>query len=301
MIQLLGYDMKKLVLALMLLLSSIGVAQELNANVTVNYEQLETASKEKLQSFDQYIEDYLNNNKFAGDNWEGEPIDCNFTIFFTSSGETRYGAQVVVTSQRPVYNSENYSLMLLIQDGSWNFTYEQNQALYFNPTEFDPLLSFLDYYAFLIIGIDMDSYVPHGGTEYFTKASDIAILGSNSGYSKGWALETSSYNKRGLVENLLRSNFQQFRTDYYGYHYHGLDVMNEDKKAALKNIVKLVKNLEGIYDKISRMNLLMRVFFDTKHKEIFNYLQDYPDKSVLKLLKKIDPSHISTYDKGLED
>ncbi|MCB0731979.1 MAG: DUF4835 family protein, partial [Ignavibacteriae bacterium] len=219
--------MKKVLLIIFIAFSSVSFAQELNAKVTVNYEQLKTSAKDKLVDFGRYVEDYLNNNKFAGSNWEGDPINCNFSIFFTSAGETSYGAQVVITSQRPVYNSENSSLMLLVQDGNWNFDYSQNQTFYFNPAEFNPLLSFLDYYAYVIIGLDMDSYVPQGGTEYFNRASDIAILGSNSGASKGWALETSSYNKRGLVEDLLRSNFQQFRTDFYDYHYNGLDIMNE--------------------------------------------------------------------------
>lgn len=293
--------MRKVVILLLIVFSGFNIAQELNAIVTVNYEQLGTTAKEKLETFGRDVQDYLNNNKFAGDGWEGEPIDCNFSIFFTSGSDNTYGAQVVITSQRPVYNSEKNSLMLLVQDGNWSFNYEQNQSFYFNPHEFDPLLSFFDYYAFTILGLDMDSYVPQGGTEFFTRASDIAILGSNSAYSSGWALETSSYNKRGLVEDLLRSNFQQFRVDYYDYHYNGLDIMNENRKAAVASIVKLVKNLDGIYDKISRMNILMRVFFDTKHKEIFNYVKDYPDKSVLKNLKRIDPSHISVYNQGLED
>ena len=291
--------MKKLIILLFLSFNVIYFAQELNANVTVNYEQLNTQSKEKLETFGRDVEDYLNNNKFTGDGWEGEPIICNFSIFFTTGDANSYTAQVVITSQRPVYNSENNSLMLLVQDGSWSFIYEENQPFYFNPHEFNPLLSFLDYYAYTILGLDMDSYVSQGGTEYFTKASDIAILGSNSAFSKGWALETSSYNKRGFVEDLLRSNFQQFRIDFYDYHYNGLDLMNEDKEEATENIVKLVKNLDGIYDKISRMNILMRVFFDSKNKEIFSYLKDYPDKSVLQLLKKIDPSHLSTYEQGL--
>ena len=295
--------MKKLILSILLLSAFISVnyGQELNAKVTVNFEQLETISKDRLENFGSLIEDYLNNNNFAGDDWEGERIDCNFSIFFTSASENTYSAQVVITSTRPVYNSESNSLMLLIQDADWSFFYEKNQSLYFDPQEFDALLSFFDYYAFLIIGMDLDSYVPQGGTQYFRLASELAILGSNSGYSGGWALETSSYNKRGLVENLLRANFQQFRIDFYDYHYNGIDELQRDKKHATRNLVKLVKNLDGIYSKISRMNILMRVFFDTKHKEIFNYLQDYPDKSILKLLKKIDPSHISTYDQGLED
>ncbi len=290
--------MKNVIMLLLFAFTTISFAQELNANVTVNYEQLKAASKDQLEDFERIIENYLNNNKFAGDNWEGDPISCNFSIFFTSAGVTAYGAQVVITSQRPVYNSENSSLMLLVQDANWNFNYEQNQTLYFNPREFDPFLSFLDYYALLIIGIDMDSYAPLGGSEYYHEAAEIAMLGSNSGKSKGWALETSSYNKRGLVDDLLRSNFQQFRIDVYDYHYNGLDIINEDRETAINNIVKLVTNLDGIYDKISRMNVLMRVFFDTKHKEIYSLLKNYEDKSIFNLLKRIDTSHISTYEQA---
>lgn len=77
--------------------------------------------------------------------------------------------------------------------------------------------------------------------------------------------------------------------------------MTDDKDEAVKNIAKLVSNLDGIYDQISRMNLLLKVFFDTKHKEIFSNLKDYQDKSILKLLKKIDPTHVSTYEQGLEN
>ncbi|MCB0747396.1 MAG: DUF4835 family protein [Ignavibacteriae bacterium] len=293
--------MKRIMIITVFLFSSLIVAQELNAVVTVNTEQLETLGRDNLEKFDKQIEDYLNNNKFTGDDWEGERIDCNFSIFFTSAGDNTYNGQVVITSQRPIYNSNSTSLMLKISDSNFSFNYEKNQTLYFSPTEFDALESFLNYYAYLIIGTDMDSYQPLGGTEYFTKASDIAVLGSNSAFSKGWALETSSYNKRGLTEDLLRSNFQQFRIDFYDYHYNGLDIINEDKKEAMNNVVKLVTNLDGIYSKISRMNVLMRVFFDTKHKELFSLLKDYPDKSVLRLLKKIDPSHISTYEQGLVD
>lgn len=293
--------MKKITFIMLFIFAGYISAQELNATVTVNTEQLESLGKDNLEDFAQIVQDYLNNNKFTGEDWQGEKIECNFQLFFTSSNENTYNGQAVITSSRDIYNSESKSLMLKVQDNNVSFNYEQSQSMYFNPSEFDPLLSLLNYYAYLIIGLDMDSYQPLGGNEYFTKASDIAILGSNSSFSKGWALETSAYNKRGLVEDLLRSNFHQFRIDFYDYHYNGLDLMSDDKNEAVKNIVKLVQDLDGIYDKISRMNLLLKVFFDTKHKEIFANIKDYPDKSILKLLKKIDPTHISTYDQGLQN
>ncbi len=293
--------MKKLTLVLLFALSGYSLAQELNAKVVINTEQLKTIGRDNLENFDKIVEDYLNNNKFTNEDWQSEQIECSFNLFFSSSDGNSYSAQLIVNSTRNIYNSEAKSPMLRIQDNNVSFTYEKNQSMYFNPSEFDPLTSLLDYYAFVIIGLDMDSYQPLAGNEYFTKASDIAILGSNSAFSKGWALETSAFNKRGLVDDLLRSNFQQFRIDFYDYHYNGLDLMADDKEEAVKNIAKLVSNLDGIYDQISRMNLLLKVFFDTKHKEIFSNLKDYQDKSILKLLKKIDPTHVSTYEQGLEN
>ncbi|MFZ1292071.1 MAG: DUF4835 family protein [Melioribacteraceae bacterium] len=293
--------MKKLTLVLLFALSGYSLAQELNAKVVINTEQLKTIGRDNLENFDKIVEDYLNNNKFTNEDWQSEQIECSFNLFFSSSDGNSYSAQLIVNSTRDIYNSEAKSPMLRIQDNNVSFTYEKNQSMYFNPSEFDPLTSLLDYYAFVIIGLDMDSYQPLAGNEYFTKASDIAILGSNSTFSKGWALETSAFNKRGLVDDLLRSNFQQFRIDFYDYHYNGLDLMADDKEEAVKNIAKLVSNLDGIYDQISRMNLLLKVFFDTKHKEIFSNLKDYQDKSILKLLKKIDPTHVSTYEQGLEN
>lgn len=296
-----GKKMKKLTFILAFLFAGYIAAQELNAKVTINTEKLESLGKDNLEDFAQILQDYLNNNKFTGDDWQGERIECNFQLFFTSSSENTYNAQAVITSSRDVYNSETKSLMLKVQDNNISFNYEKNQSMYFNPSEFNPLVSLLDYYAFLIIGLDMDSYQPLAGNEFYTKASDIAILGSNSTFSKGWAIETSAYNKRGLVDDLLRSNFHQFRIDFYDYHYNGLDLMADDKTEGTKNIVKLINDLDGIYDKIGRMNLLLKVFFDTKHKEIYANLKDYPDKSIFKLLKKIDPTHISTYEQGIVD
>ncbi len=294
--------MKKIFGILFLLYSSLNFAQELNATVTVNFEKLPAAYKDKLENFANEVEEYLNNNKFSEGDWEGEAIKCNFSIFFTSaSDETNYNAQVVIVSQRPIYNSQQKAIMLKVSDTNWKFKYEKNQAFYFNENEFDPLFSFLDYYAYLIIGLDLDSYAPLGGTEVFTKAANLAALGAGSPYQKGWAIETSNYNKRSIVDDLLRTRFQKLRLALYDYYYNGLDILKEDPKEANKNIAKLIYTLEKLEDKVGRMNILLRVFFDTKHKELFAYAKDNPDKTLLKRLMKIDPSHISTYEKGVEN
>ena len=145
--------MKKLFIIILFfsVLNVAEFAQELEANITVNTEQLPTASRDRLDSFVNQIQDYLNNNKYTGKPWEGEKIKCNFTIFFTgASDDVNYSAQLVVTSQRPIEGSRLNSLMLTIMDNAWSFRYEKGQAMYFNQSNFDGLTSFLDYYAYII-------------------------------------------------------------------------------------------------------------------------------------------------------
>lgn len=290
----------KRVLLFLFFIPAIFFSQELDATVTVNYEQLPTSAKEVLANFRLSVEDYLNKNKFTGGAWEGEPIKCNFNVFFSSSvDDMNYTAQVVVNSQRPIFNTQKSSLMLNIMDNNWSFYYEKNRPLYFNQNEFDPLTSFLDYYAYMIIGFDLDSFEPNGGTDYFDKAYQITLLGSTAGGTEGWELKSSSYNKRGLIENLLNEKFQQFRQDFFNYHYNGVDLFFEKKKFAQENIAQIIQNLSDMSEKINMRSVLINVFFDAKSGEIVEYLRDYFDRTIFEKLKKIDPAHISKYNEML--
>ncbi len=279
--------------------------QELDATVIINTEQLPNASRDRLDSFVNQIQDYLNNNKYTGKPWEGEKIKCNFNIFFTSaSDDVTYSAQLVVTSQRPVEGSRLNSLMLSIMDNAWSFRYEKGQAMYFNQSNFDGLTSFLDYYAYIIIGFDSDSYYELGGTDMFQKAFEIAVKGTSSRFGKGWTLETAAYNRRALVDNLLNSKYQQFRRDYFNYHYNGLDLLNSknagEKTLAIQNISALVKNLEKAKGTIDWRSVLLKVFFDAKAGEITDQLKGKVDPSLFVSLKKMDASHTSKYDEALK-
>ncbi|MGK9367717.1 DUF4835 family protein [Melioribacter sp. Ez-97] len=295
--------MKKLIFVIVALLITTIKAQELDATVAVNYEQLPVAAKERLINFQSQVESYLNNTKFTTENWGDYKIKCGFNIFFLKAAddETTYKAQVVITSQRPIENSERNTLMLNIFDNAWSFTYEKNQALYFNQSDFNPLVSFLDYYAYVIIGFDSDSYDKLAGTPYFSKALDIAIRGINTAYMEGWESKSTLYSRRGLVENLMNAKYQQFRMDYYDYHYNGLDLLNSEPETAYKNIVKLIKNLDRVKDQLDPRSPLLKVFFDAKAGEIAELLKNYPDNTPLfEALKKIDPPHISKYDEAMK-
>lgn len=293
---------KVLVLISLIFLPTLISAQELDATVSVNVEQLEVAARDRLDRFQNQIQDYLNNTKFTKLAWEGEKIKCSFNIFFISAGdEVTYSTQLVVTSQRPVGDTQLNSLMMKVLDNSWSFKYEKNQSMYFNHTDFDPLTSLLDFYAYIIIGFDNDSFNPLAGTDQFQKALDIAVRGGSSSFPKGWQLESSSYNRRALVDNLLNGKYQQFRQDFYDYHWFGIDlVRTKDRDRGINNIVKLIKNLEKMKDQIDWRSVLLKVFFDAKVEEMTDYLKKYTDKSIFQTLRRIDAPHTAKYDEAVK-
>lgn len=291
-----------LALVILLFVCQTMFAQELDATVEVNYEQLPVAAKERLGNFRNQIRDYLSNTKFRQQAWEGGKIKCSFNILFSgASSDISYTAQLVITSQRTIEGTPRNSLMLTILDNSWQFNYEKNQSMNYNQSDFDPLTSFLDFYASIIIGFDLDSYYRLGGSDLFSKALEIAVKGGTSKYAKGWQSESATYNRRVLVDNLMNAKYQQFRSDYFDHHYNGLDLFySDDKEYAMKNIAKIVYNIAKVKDQIDPRSVLMKVFFDAKAGEFAEYLKEFPDQNIFNVLKKIDPPHTAKYETAIE-
>ncbi|MDT3696608.1 MAG: DUF4835 family protein [Ignavibacterium sp.] len=276
-------------------------AQELHCKVTVNYEGLAVINRERLIDFAGIVETYMNTTQFTPDPWNGEKIECSFNIFFTGvANETDYSAQMVIVSTRPVYKSTRQTPMLTINDANWTFRYLPNQPLIANQAIFDPLTSFLDFYANIIIGFDWETWAELGGTPYFNKALDIINLSISSPFKKGWEQSSASYSKWGLCNDLLSDRFRPFREAFYEYHY-GVDEYQIRKKNAQDKLVNMISTLEDMQKKVGFANsVLIKQFFDIKYGEFIELLRDYPDLSVFTRLKKIDPSHASKYDEAMK-
>lgn len=294
--------MKSVLFAIIISFQTI-VGQELDATVTVNYEKLPVVNKDALINFAQSVQDYLNKNKFSGRTWENPKIKCSFIIFFTGTNDdVTYNAQAIISSQRllaPYIQYDKSTPMLNIADNNWNFKYERNQALIFNPSDFDPLSSFLDFYAYLFIGLEEDSFSPLGGSSYFSEAFKIANLGMFGAFSKGWEKTTGSYSRMGIIEDLSNEKFRVFREDFFQYHYNGIDLWTDNRTLALSNILRLIDNLYSIKDKIDMRNQLIKVFFDAKYGEIIDKISEHPERiRILNKLIEIDPSHSAKYNEA---
>jgi hypothetical protein len=275
-------------------------AQELNCKVTVNYEGLQIRNRELLADFGSVIENYLNSTQFSNEPFEGEKINCTFNIFFTgASSDVDYSAQVVIVSTRPVYRSDRQSPMLTINDPNWSFKYERGQALYSNQAVYDPITSFLDFYANIIIGWDWDSWSELGGNANYQRAFNIANLGINSNFRKGWERSSEAFNRTRFCDDLLNEKFRAFREAFYEYHY-GVDYFQVDKKQAQNHIVNLINVLFDMRSKMDINSVLIRTFFDAKNGEIVDLLRDYPDnKTIVEKLRRVDPAHLSKYNELL--
>lgn len=279
-----------------LFFSAASFAQELNCRVEVNFQSLPVNNRELLTEFAGVIENYVNTTRYTNEDY-AQKIDCSMSIFFTSAGsDVDYAAQIVIVSQRPVFRSTKNSPVLTVNDGQWQFKYQKGQALYSNQTTFDPLTSFIDYYALIIIGMDMDTFEPGGGTVFFKRAQDIVNLGSNSASSLGWQSSSSTYSRWGLVNEILSATYSFFRNSIFDYHY-GIDIFSQNKQLGQQKIVGLVNVLWIMYEKLGSINsVYVRTFFDSKSGEIIDYLRDYPDPELFSKLKKIDPPHSSKYE-----
>lgn len=290
----------KFILVFLFLLTITTYPQELNCTISVNTDNLSLSQKGLLPGFKSAITQYMNTTHFTSGEWQGGKINCAMDVFMTSATNSgNFNAQVVVTSQRPIYNSNNTTLMFSINDPNWSFSYRKGQALYQNQISFNPLTSFLDYYAYIIIGFDLDSWEEFGGTAMFTKAINIVNRGASSGFPKGWTNTTSGYNRAGLVDNLLNDKYRPFREAFYEYYY-GIDYYEKNKKIGQEKIVATIKTLAKLKASIDFNSVLMRTFFEAKSGEIVAHLKGYPDKNIFRILKRIDPSHAAKYDAALK-
>jgi hypothetical protein len=270
-------------------------AQQIDCTVKVNYESVGAANKDLLVNFEEDVRSYMNNYQWGPEQLD-EKIRLSLDIFIQgASGENKYMAQVAIGSQRPILGANRNTAVMRLFDEAWEFTYIKNRPFNHAPSNFSDLASFLDFYAYLALGYDYDTYDPMGGTPWFSKASDIASLGRTSS-QKGWQQVTTGYSRAQLITDLLNPTVSLIREASYQYHFGGLDSLKANKQMGLANIVRAIEKIGMARRTLDPRNLAFKVFFDAKYMEIADVLREYPDRAIYVTLSRIDPNHQATYD-----
>jgi hypothetical protein len=277
-----------------------GNTQELNCIVTVNSQQIQSSDKKIYETLQAAIYEFMNSKKWTNYNFATEErIECTILITISDRSADVFKGTIQVQSRRPIYKSSYNSVMLNLIDKDLQFTYQEYQSLDFNENSFsNNLTSVLGYYAYLIIGLDFDSYQLKGGTTYYEKAQTI-VTNAQSATEPGWkAFEsTSQKNRYWLVENLLNNIYGPIRECIYNYHRKGLDMLVDNAATAKVAITAGMDQLKKVNEE-KPGSFLMKLFFDAKADEIVNIYSSasVADKTkVATICKTIDPTNSTKY------
>ncbi len=295
-------------LYILVLLSIMGVssfAQELDCRVSINSSKVQGTNKQVFSTLQEAIRDFMNTKNWTNNVFEiNERIECNLLITITEQPSSDiYKGKIQVQSRRPIYGTSFNSLMLNYIDNDIEFTYEEYDPIEFSPTtHISNLSSILAYYAYMIIGLDYDSYSLMGGTPYFQLAEKI-VTNAQSTSESGWkAFESRSRkNRYWFVNNILDDNYKPLRTFNYLYHRQGLDVMAESTTKARVTILEGLRNIKQFHEsKPDPFMFYFQVFLDSKSDElvqVFSEATETEKKKVYEIMTEVDPSKQSKYQK----
>ncbi len=275
-------------------------AQELNAQVAVNYQNVQTNETRVFTDMQKSFEQFLNNRKWTNDVFATEErINCNFVINIEEMPAIgTFQATVQIQSSRPVYNTSYQSLMLNFADRDWGFNYVESQPLEFNQNSFtDNITSILAFYAYIIIGLDYDTFSEMGGTPFFEKAQQIVSNAQQQG--PGWDQFGSNRrrNRYWLAENLLNPQMAPIRRSLYSYHRKGLDTFTQSEDDSRKNMLASLNEMQKIA-KVFPQAILIISFFDAKNDELISvFSKGAPQlrKDAYNTLVEINPAQTDAY------
>jgi hypothetical protein len=298
--------MRSVAVIILTLLSFCSVAQELNTIVTINVgPEVETTDRTVFRDMKNALQQFLNTRKWTNDAFQPhEKINCSLLININAMPSIGiFSASVQVRSARPIYNSNYTSLLLNFADRDWEFEYIESQPLEYNDNTYtNNLTSMLAFYAYVIIGMDYDSFGELGGTPYFQKALNV-VNNAQSSNRPGWQAIGSTRNRYWLVENLINPQMTDVRKSLYSYHRLGLDTFEKTPDKSREVILKGLRDVKKARD-INPNAILVISFFDAKSKELANIFSEGAmpvRKEAYDLIVSIDPSNRSSYDKIIKN
>lgn len=280
-------------------------SQELNCAVSINATQIQTSDAGVFKDLENAIEQFMNGRKWTNDTYKmHEKIVCNFLITITRMPAIgSFSASVQVQSARPVFNSTYTSLLFNFADRDWDFEYIESMPLEYNDNTFTSnLTSMLAYYAYLMVGLDYDSFSELGGTPYFQRALAVVNNAQQSNLP-GWQAIGSNRNRYWLVENLNNPQMTDLRKTIYNYHRLGLDTFESNPDESRQVILNGLREIKKVRD-VNPNSILVVSFFDAKGKEISNIFSDgniQVRRQAYDIVTAIDPSNRTTYEKMIQN
>lgn len=264
--------LRVLVIWCMLLTAGSLSAQELQAKVNINHSQIQGTDASIFDNLQQTLEQFVNERQWTALQFQkNERINCSFNLTVTKydRDNNRFSCTALIQANRPVYNSAYTTTLYNVSDKNFDFEFAQFDQLNFNDETIDNQLTALfAYYAYLIIGLDLDSFSPMGGTEILQQCMNLVNNAQDLGYA-GWKAFEDSRNRFAIINDYLEESLKPFRQLQYDYYRNGLDEMANNAERGRTNITAALDNLKKAHDN-KPLSLLPQIWTDYKRDELAN-------------------------------
>ena len=279
-------------------------AQELLAEVAVTTENVTISDPTIVTQMQKDIREFLNNRAWTTQTYtDNERIRLRMFIGITAIPQNgTYNCIMRMISTRPVFGTGYETNVISINDKGFNFNYSPQMSLRFSPNSFDSnLSSLLSYYAYLVIGLDRDSFARLGGTPYYELARNVVNYSANQTNTnepdEGWR-GTGSRERHWLLDNITDPQLEAFRTGLYGYYRQGMDLFVEKPEDARTAVLTALTGVQKAA--VTRPGTLFaRAFFDAKADEIANIFRTSQNQQqkqqLVTLLTEVDPTNSAKY------
>lgn len=289
----------KLLFVMMIVLSWLtGVrAQELNCQVEINSDQVQGTNKSVFETLQTAINEYMNTNVFTNAQFApNEKIDCRLFFTIKEVNDNTFSGDLQIQSTRPVYNASLTTTLINFKDSKIEFAYQENEPLVFSVNSMESqLTAILNFYAYLILAMDFDSFSPRGGDPYWDRLKDIVQMAQSSGET-GWRAFEDTKNRSAVLSAYTDAATSSIRDLYYRYHRTGLDEMSTSPDKGRSNITKALENLKTVYD-VAPMSVGLSMFKDAKLDELVNIYSQAPSDERTKVYELLEPLYPTDRDR----
>ncbi len=303
-------NLHSLILVLSILFTGYSNAQELNARVIINTDLMPSNIEKRIfAKLENDLTRFLNDTRWGKDVFDYfEKIDCNFILNLEQIIDVNtFSASLIVQGSRPIYNATSFTNLMNIVDREFVFTYTENQSIEFNELRIqtgqplvDNLTAMFAFYAYMIIGLDYNSFALKSGLPYFQKALNIANNSPEHKYINGWNAFNSRRNRYWLIEAVTNNSNNLIHNAYYSYYRDGMDNLWDKPKEAKKNIIKALSQLHSIATESGQNLAILSLFMQGKTDElirIFKQADDITKKNFKEIIEKVDANNLIRYER----
>ena len=286
------------------ILAVLGIhAQELQVKVNINHSQISGTEVGVFENLQQTIEQFINERQWTPLQFQkNERIQCslNITVNAYIREDNRFNCSALIQANRPVYNSAYTSTLYNNKDDQFNFDFIQFDQLNFNDEIIDQQLpALLAYYAYLIIGLNLDSFAPMAGTDVLQRCKYLVNNAHELGFP-GWKAFENNRNRFAIINDYLDESMRPFRQLQYDYYRKGLDEMANNAERGRTEISEaLVNDLQSAHEN-KPMSYLPQIWTDYKRDELVNIYQgkgtQKEKERIYDLLMSLNASHSNAWE-----